>query len=407
MGTFRTIDDFDVRGKKVLVRADLNLPMKDGKVADMTRLERLVPTSEELASKGARVIVLSHFGRPKGRPAPEFSLAPIAAALGSALRGRSLRFVPDCVGPEARAAAAALKNGELILLENVRFDPAEEKNDPAFAKQLASLGELYVDDAFACAHRANASIDAIARFLPSAAGRLMEAELKALEQALETPTRPLAAVIGGAKVSTKIELLGNLIAKVDVLIVGGAMANNFLAARGISVGTSLIEPDMARTAREILAIADRHKVEFLLPTDALVAPRLEPAVPYRAVPIGRVPAGEMILDIGPETADALARRLVGLRTLVWNGPLGAFETKPFDSGTIRVARAAADLTEAGKLVTVAGGGDTVAALAHAGVVDQFSYVSTAGGAFLEWLEGKELPGVAALKASAARRAETA
>jgi phosphoglycerate kinase len=407
MGTFRTIDDFDVRGKKVLVRADLNLPMKDGKVADKTRLERLVPTLEELASKGARVIVLSHFGRPKGKPAPEFSLAPIASALGAALQGRSFRFVPDCVGPEARAAAASLKNGEIVLLENVRFDPAEEKNDPAFAKQLASLGELYVDDAFACAHRANASIDAIARFLPSAAGRLMEAELKALERALEAPTRPLAAVIGGAKVSTKIELLGNLIAKVDVLIVGGAMANNFLAASGISVGTSLIEPDMARVAREILAIADRHKVEFLLPTDALVAPRLEPAVPYRAVPIGQVPADEMILDIGPETANALAHRLVGLRTLVWNGPLGAFETKPFDSGTIRVARAAADLTVAGKLVTVAGGGDTVAALAHAGVVDRFSYVSTAGGAFLEWLEGKELPGVAALKASAARRAETA
>jgi phosphoglycerate kinase len=407
MGTFRTIDDFDVRGKKVLVRADLNLPMKDGKVADMTRLERLVPTLEELASKGARVIVLSHFGRPKGKPAPEFSLAPIAAALGSALHGRSLRFVHDCVGPEARAAIASLKNGELVLLENVRFDPAEEKNDPAFAKQLASLGDLYVDDAFACAHRANASIDAIARFLPSAAGRLMAAELKALERALETPARPLAAVIGGAKISTKIELLGNLIAKVDVLVVGGAMANNFLAARGISVGTSLIEPDMTRIAREILATADRHKIEFLLPTDALVAPRLEPAVPYRAVKIGQVPAGEMILDIGPETANALARRLEGLKTLVWNGPLGAFETKPFDSGTIRVARAAADLTAAGKLVTVAGGGDTVAALAHAGVADGFSYVSTAGGAFLEWLEGKELPGVAALKASAARRAETA
>ncbi|HUC63048.1 MAG TPA: phosphoglycerate kinase [Alphaproteobacteria bacterium] len=407
MATFRTIDDFDVRGKRVLVRADLNLPMKDGKVADKTRLERLVPTLEELADKGARVIVLSHFGRPKGKPAPEFSLAPIAPALGAALHGRSLRFVPDCVGPEARAAAAALKNGELMLLENVRFDAAEEKNDPAFAKQLASLGELYVDDAFACAHRANASIDAIARFLPAAAGRLMEAELKALESALETPTRPLAAVIGGAKVSTKIELLGNLIDKVDILIVGGAMANNFLAAQGISIGKSLVEADMIGVARDILAKAERRRVEFLLPTDAIVAPRLEPAVPYRAVPIGQVPADEMILDIGPATADALAHRLLDAKTLVWNGPLGAFETKPFDAGTVRVARAAADLARAGKLVSVAGGGDTVAALAHAGVIDFFNYVSTAGGAFLEWLEGKELPGVAALKASAARRAETA
>jgi phosphoglycerate kinase len=406
MAAFRTLDDLDVRGKRVLVRADLNVPMKDGKVTDTTRLDRLAPTFAELARKGARVIVLSHFGRPKGKRVAELSLAPIAEALGKslakALGGRPVRFARDCVGPEAQAVAQSLQDGEVALLENLRFEPGEEANDPAFAQKLAALGELYVDDAFSCAHRAHASVEALAHLLPAVAGRLMEAELKALERALEKPARPLAAIVGGAKVSTKLELLGNLVQKVDLLIVGGGMANSFLFAQGIEVGKSLCERDLADTARGILAKAARRKTAILLPTDAVVAAKLEAGAATQVVDIKAVPADAMILDVGPRSADALARRLEGCRTLVWNGPLGAFETPPFDAGTTRVARAAAALTKAGKLLTVAGGGDTVAALAHAGAVDAFSYVSTAGGAFLEWLEGKELPGVAALEAAAAR-----
>ena len=400
MPAFLTLDDLDVRGKRVLVRADLNVPMKDGKVSDATRLERLAPTIDELARKGARVILLSHFGRPEGKPVPRYSLEPLVPALARTLGGRKVAFAHDCVGPEAKAAAARLGDGEVALLENLRFEPGEEANDPAFARALASLGELYVDDAFSCAHRAHASVAALAQLLPAAAGRLMEAELGYLAQALEAPARPLAALVGGAKVSTKLELLGNLVAKVDLLIIGGGMANTFLAAQGIEVGRSLAERDLAATASAILARAAARNCTILLPTDAVVAAGLEAGAASRTVAIGSVPPEAMILDIGPETAAALAARIALCRTLVWNGPLGAFETPPFDAGTNAVARAAAALTKAGKLVSIAGGGDTVAALHHAGVAEDFSYVSTAGGAFLEWLEGRELPGVAALEAAA-------
>jgi phosphoglycerate kinase len=402
MAAFRTLDDLDVRGKRVLVRADLNVPIRDGKVTDTTRLDRLAPTFDELARRGARVIVLSHFGRPKGKPSKEFSLEPVAAALARSLGGRKVRFAHDCVGPEATAVAEGLRDGEVAVLENLRFEPGEEANDSAFARKLAALGELYVDDAFSCAHRAHASVEALARLLPAAAGRLMEAELKALGQALAHPARPLAALVGGAKVSTKLELLGNLVQKVDALIIGGGMANTFLAAQGVEVGKSLAEHDLAEAARAVLDKAAARKCAILLPEDAVVAPRLEAGAASRTVQIGAVPKDEMILDVGPQTAAALAKRLEGCRTLVWNGPLGAFEVPPFDAGTNHVAKAAAALTSKGRLMSVAGGGDTVAALAHAGALDAFSYVSTAGGAFLEWLEGKTLPGVAALEAASAR-----
>ena len=402
MVAFRTLDDFDVRGKRVLVRADLNVPMKDGQVTDATRLERLAPTLDELAQKGARVIVLSHFGRPEGKPSAQFSLGPLAPALSRSLGGRNVRFAHDCVGPEAKTAIARLQPGEVALLENLRFDPGEETNDRAFAEKLAALGDIYVDDAFSCAHRAHASVEALARILPAAAGRLMQAELDALDRALERPARPLAALVGGAKVSSKLDLLGNLVQKVDALIIGGAMANTFLAAQGIAVGKSLCERDLVGTARRILVSAARRKTSILLPLDAVVAEKLAPGARSRVVDIAKVPEDEMILDIGPETAEALEKQLEGFRTLVWNGPLGAFEVPPFDAATNRVARGAAALTRSGELLTVAGGGDTAAALAHAGVIDDFSYVSTAGGAFLEWLEGKKLPGVAALEAAIRR-----
>ena len=400
MAEFRTLDDLDVRGKRVLVRVDLNVPMKGGRVTDMTRLERLKPTLDELARRGARVILLSHLGRPDGKQSPALSLEPLVVPLTEVLGGRRPRFAHDCVGPEAEAVARNLADGEIALLENLRFEPGEEANDLAFARKLAALGELYVDDAFSCAHRAHASVEALARLLPAAPGRLMEAELEALSRALEYPARPLAALVGGAKVSTKLALLDNLLDKVDALIVGGGMANTFLAAQGREVGTSLCERDLMATARAILAGAAERKRAILLPFDVAVASRLAPGEAVRIVAVDAVPADQMILDIGPETAEALAKRLEECRTLVWNGPLGAFETPPFDAGTMRVARAAAALTRAGKLLTVAGGGDTVAALSHSGVVEAFSYVSTAGGAFLEWLEGKELPGVEALKAAA-------
>ncbi len=400
MPELRTLDDLDVRGKRVLVRVDLNVPMKDGKPSDTTRIDRVAPTIDELARKGARVIVLSHLGRPKGKPVAEYSLAPLAPALEKSLGGRKVAFARDCVGPEASAVVAKLVDGQVALLENLRFEPGEEANDARFAQALAALGELYVDDAFACAHRAHASVEALARLLPAAAGRLMEAELSHLAAALERPERPLSALVGGAKVSTKLALLGNLVAKVDSLIIGGGMANTFLAALGSQVGKSLCEHDLAETARAVLASAAARKCAILLPTDAVVADSIEAGSAAHVVDIKAVSAGEMILDIGPRTAAALAQHLEGCRTLVWNGPLGAFETPPFDAGTNRVARAAAALSKAGKLMSIAGGGDTVAALHHAGVAQDFSYVSTAGGAFLEWLEGKELPGVAALEAAA-------
>ena len=395
MSGFSTLDDLDVAGRRVLVRADLNVPMKDGQVADATRIERLVPTIRELAKSGAKVVVLSHFGRPKGKD-PALSLSPLAAALGRALGGAAVRFADDCVGAPAERAVAQLKPGEVALLENLRFHAGEEKNDKAFAKQLAALGDLYVNDAFSCAHRAHASTEGIAHLLPSAAGRLMQAELEALAKALESPQRPVAALVGGAKVSTKLELLGNLLGKVDVLVIGGGMANTFLYAKGVAVGRSLCEREMAETARRIMADAETAKKRIVLPIDAVVAPALTAGDAATTVPIGRVPEDQMILDIGHQTVADIVTALAGCRTLVWNGPLGAFEHPPFEAGTKAVAREAAKLTKNGKLLSVAGGGDTVAALVQAGVESQFSYVSAAGGAFLEWLEGKTLPGVAAL-----------
>ena len=396
MSRFRTIDELDVAGKRVLVRADFNVPMKDGAVTDPTRIERGARTISELAKRGAKVAVLSHFGRPDGKPVPGMSLRPIAAVLSQALGGQMVAFAPDCVGSMARAAIAKLPPGGVVLLENLRFHAGEEANDAAFARELAALGDFYVNDAFSCAHRAHASTEGIAHLLPSAAGRLMQEELDHLEKALATPRHPVAAIVGGAKVSTKLDLLGNLVAKVDLLIIGGGMANTFLFAEGLGIGKSLAERDMAQKAREILAKAKARGAGVALPLDAVVAAALKPGLATKTVAIDAVPADQMILDVGPKTVADLKRRLADCHTLVWNGPLGAFETPPFDAGTIALARAVAELTKSGKLLSVAGGGDTVAALAQAGVTDRLSYVSSAGGAFLEWLEGKTLPGVAAL-----------
>ena len=394
-----TLDDFNVNGKRVLVRGDINVPMQDGRVFDATRIERLAPTIIELAENGAAVIIMSHFGRPRGTRDETLSLRTLVAPLGAALGGRNVIFAGDCIGPVAESVVSTLKPGEIALLENLRFHPGEESNDPEFARALATLGDLYVNDAFSTAHRAHASTQSIARLLPSASGRLMQAELEALTIALEAPERPVAAIIGGAKVSTKLELLDNLLTKVDVLAIGGAMANTFLYALGTDVGSSLCEAEMASKARSILANADEMGCEIALPRDAIIACEFKANALNETVPIGAVPNDMMILDVGPASANALARRLGDCRTLVWNGPLGAFEIPPFDTSTNMVARIAADLTRKGGLKTIAGGGDTVAALAHAGVLDEFSYVSTAGGAFLEWLEGKTLPGVAALEES--------
>ncbi|HWA47037.1 MAG TPA: phosphoglycerate kinase [Dongiaceae bacterium] len=396
MADFRTLDDLSVSGKRVLVRCDLNVPMKDGKVTDATRIERSAETLKALSNKGAKVIVLSHFGRPKGKRVADMSLQPLAAPLSHAL-GRKVAFAEDCVGPTADSAVKALGNGDVLLLENLRFHDAEEANDPAFARQLASLGDLYVNDAFSCAHRAHASTEAIARLLPAAAGKLMQAELDHLQAALENPKRPVMAVVGGAKVSTKLDLLGNLVGKVDRLVIGGGMANTFLFAQGAEIGKSLAERDLADTAREILGKAKAAHCHIMLPTDAVVAAEFKPNPPTQIVTAAEVPAGQMILDVGPSTVAVIKSEMAKCKTLVWNGPLGAFETPPFDQATVAVAREAARLTKSGALLSVAGGGDTVAALAQAGVEESFSYVSTAGGAFLEWLEGKELPGVAALK----------
>jgi phosphoglycerate kinase len=397
MSAFRTLDDIDVADKRVLVRADLNVPVKDGRVTDTTRIDRTASTLRELLDRGARVVVLSHFGRPDGKAVPSLSLKPLAAPLAAALGGRAVAFAEDCIGPAAETAVAGLRRGEIALLENLRFHAGEEANDSGFARRLAALGDIYVNDAFSAAHRAHASTAALARLLPAVAGRLMQAELEHLARALDRPQRPLAALVGGAKVSTKIDLLRNLVAKVDALIIGGGMANTFLAAHGVEIGGSLAERDMADTARGIEAEAAKQGCSIVLPIDAVVAAALQPDVDSRTVPIDAVPRDQSILDVGSATVREIGQRLESCRTLVWNGPLGAFETAPFDRGTVAVARAAAKLTEAGRLLSVAGGGDTVAALAHAGVVDKFSYVSTAGGAFLEWLEGKELPGVAALR----------
>jgi phosphoglycerate kinase len=398
MARFRTLDDIDVRSKRVLLRADLNVPVKDGVVSDATRIERLAPTIEALVEKGAKVIVMSHFGRPSGRPDPAFSLRPLIAPLEKALGGSEVAFAADCIGEEARRVVASLRPGEIALLENLRFHKGEEENSAEFAAALAELGDVYVDDAFSAAHRAHASIAALAHLLPAAAGKLMEAELGALTSALETPSRPVLAIVGGAKVSTKLDLLRFIVAKVDELAIGGAMANTLLFAQGLTVGRSLCERDMVEEAQRLLAFARERNCRVILPKDAVVAPELASGVVSRTVPIGAVPDEMMILDIGPKTVARICTALDAARTLVWNGPLGAFETPPFDQATVAVAQKAVELTRAGGLLSVAGGGDTVAALAAAGLTEQLSYVSTAGGAFLEWLEGRELPGVAALAA---------
>ena len=395
--SFRTLDDLEVAGKRVLVRADLNVPVADGRVTDATRIERLVPTIRELADKGAKVIVLSHFDRPKGKVVPSLSLKALQQPLAEAV-GRKVAFAGDCIGPEAEAAVAALKDGEVLLLENTRFHAGEEKNDPEMARQLAALGDIFVNDAFSAAHRAHASTEGVARLLPNAAGRSMQSELTHLDKALGNPQRPLMAVVGGAKVSTKIALLENLVAKVEVLVIGGAMANTFLAAEGIAVGKSLYESDHLETARRIVHAANESVAVILLPTDVVVAKEFKAGAPHRTVPVSGIAADEMVLDVGPDSIRAFENRLLATRTLVWNGPFGAFETAPFDAGTVAAARAVAAATRSGQLLSVAGGGDTVAALAHAGVEQDFTYVSTAGGAFLEWLEGKDLPGVEALTA---------
>lgn len=397
MSTYKTLDDFDPKGKRVLLRVDLNVPMRDGKVTDATRIERAAPTITELARRGARVIVMSHFGRPNGQREPSMSLGPLAGPLSQALGGTPVDFADDCVGDAAAGVVAGLGDGDVALLENLRYHAAEEANDDAFAEALAALGDVYVNDAFAAAHRAHASIEAVARKLPAHAGRLMQAELEALGAALENPKRPVAAIVGGAKVSTKLELLGNLVTRVDKLIIGGGMANTFLFARGLDVGSSLAERDLADTARDIEARARDAGCEILLQDDAVVAGGLEAGVATKTVSVDQVPSNMMILDAGPASAARFGEAIAACRTVVWNGPLGAFEIPPFDVATTGLAQRVAELTDAGKVLSVAGGGDTVAALAKAGVQERFSYVSTAGGAFLEWMEGKELPGVAVLK----------
>ncbi len=395
MTTFRTLDSVDLKGKRVLVRVDLNVPVENGVVTDATRIERVAPALTELADKGAKVILLSHFGRPKGRDAKN-SLKPVAAEVAHIIK-RPVKFVDDCVGPQAEAAVAAARNGDILCLENTRFYPGEEKNDPEFVAQLAKLGDIWINDAFSAAHRAHASTEGLGHTLPAYAGRAMQAELDALGKALETPQRPVVAIVGGAKISTKLDLLSNLLAKVDVLVIGGAMANTFLLAQGKQVGKSLVERDLLDTARKIMDEAKTKGREIVLPVDAVVAEKFEANAPSKVVTVDDVPEGSMILDIGPKSVDQVVSVLARAKTLVWNGPFGAFEMEPFDAGTVSVAEAAAELTQAGKLVTVAGGGDTVAAMNVAGVADRFTYISTAGGAFLEWLEGKTLPGVEVLR----------
>ena len=392
---FRTLDDVAVAGRRVLLRVDLNVPVRDGKITDLTRIERLLPTIRELVGKGAKVVVCSHFDRPKGRVVPGMSLRPMAVALSEVL-GIPVIFASDCIGEPAAKAVAGMTEGSVVVLENTRFHAGEEANDSGFAAALAKSGDIFVNDAFSAAHRAHASTEGVTHKLPSYAGRLMQAELEALDRALHTPERPVMAIVGGSKVSTKIELLGNLVGRVDLLVIGGAMANTFLAAQGIGVGKSLQEAEMHATAREILDRAKAANCTILLPTDAVVAREFKPNPATQTVPITAIPVDTMMLDVGPATTAALIAQLALVKTLVWNGPLGAFETPPFDTATTALAVAVAAATKAGGLRSVAGGGDTVSALRHAGVIGDMSYVSTAGGAFLEWLEGKTLPGIAAL-----------
>jgi phosphoglycerate kinase len=395
MKQFRTLDDVDVKGKRVLLRVDLNVPMENGRVTDTTRLERIAPTILELSAKGGKVILLAHFGRPKGRD-PKESLKPVAAALSQVIK-KKIAFADDCIGEAAEKAIAAMKDGDILCLENTRFHKEEEKNDPAFVASLAKLGDIWVNDAFSAAHRAHASTEGLGHKLPAYAGRTMQAELDALNKALEAPTKPVIAIIGGAKVSTKIDLLENLVSKVDALVIGGGMANTFLHAQGAGVGKSLAEKDLATTALRIVEKAAAANCAIILPVDAVVAFQFAANSPSHAYGLDAIPPDGMILDVGPQSVARIRAAIDDAATLVWNGPLGAFEMTPFDRGTVLAARHAAERTRAKKLISVAGGGDTVAALNQAGVAGDFTYVSTAGGAFLEWMEGKPLPGVEVLK----------
>lgn len=394
---WKTLDDMDLAGQVVLTRVDINVPLENGAVSDTTRIDRIVPTVRDILAKGGKPVLMAHFGRPKGKVVPEMSLAALRPALEHAL-GVPVHFAENCIGLPAKTAVATLEPGQVLLLENTRFHPGEEQNDGMFAASLAALGEVYCNDAFSAAHRAHASTEALANLLPSCAGRLMQAELTALERALGTPERPVTAVVGGAKVSTKLELLGNLVTRVEHLVIGGGMANTFLAAQGFAVGTSLCEHDMADTAREILAKAAEVGCDIILPGDIVVAKAFKAHAEHQVLPVAECPDDAMILDAGPATVERINAVMAASKTLIWNGPLGAFELPPFDSATMAAAAHAATLTRDGKLVSVAGGGDTVAALNQAGVAGDFTYISTAGGAFLEWMEGKTLPGVAALEA---------
>jgi len=396
MPAFKTLDDLnDISGKRVLVRVDLNVPVADGKVTDATRIERVAPTILELSNKGAKVILLAHFGRPKGEPVAEMSLGLIVPAVQDVL-GKPVQFGADCIGDAAVEAVGKLANGDILLLENTRFHKGEEKNDPAFVEALAKNGDIYVNDAFSAAHRAHASTEGLAHHLPSYAGRTMQAELEALEKGLGKPSRPVVAIVGGAKVSSKIDLLMNLVKKVDALVIGGGMANTFIAARGTNVGKSLCEHDLAATAKQIMIEAASSGCAIVLPEDGVVAREFKANAANETVDINAIPEDAMVLDVGPKSIESIKAWISRAETLVWNGPLGAFEIAPFDTATVAAAKHAAECTKSGKLVSVAGGGDTVAALNHAGAADDFTYVSTAGGAFLEWMEGKILPGVAVL-----------
>ncbi len=396
MPAFKTLDDLtDIAGKRVLLRVDLNVPVADGEVTDATRIERVAPTIRELSDKGAKVILLAHFGRPKGAVVPDMSLSVISSAVEQVL-DHAVFFASDCIGAPAEEAIAKMNDGDILLLENTRFHKGEEKNDPDFTAALAKNGDIYVNDAFSAAHRAHASTEGLAHHLPSYAGRTMQAELEALEKGLGNPARPVVAIVGGAKVSTKIDLLMNLVKKVDALVIGGGMANTFLAARGVSVGKSLCEHDLATTANNIMAEAEASGCAIVLPVDGVIAREFKADAESEVVAIDAIPADAMVLDVGPESIEKVNDWISKAQTLVWNGPLGAFEIAPFDRATVAAARHAAEETRSGRLVSIAGGGDTVAALNHAGVADDFTYISTAGGAFLEWMEGKELPGVAVL-----------
>ncbi|MEZ5789349.1 MAG: phosphoglycerate kinase [Nitratireductor sp.] len=396
MTSFNTLDDIDLTGKRVLTRVDLNVPMENGRVTDTTRIERVLATIRDIAAKGGKVVLLAHFDRPKGKVVPEMSLAGVVSTL-SELLGKNVSFSTDCIGPMAEAAVSALKNGDVVLLENTRFHEGEEKNDPDFARALAANGDVFVNDAFSAAHRAHASTEGLAHLLPALAGRSMQAELEALNAALGAPRHPVVAIVGGAKVSTKLDLLKNLVSRVDMLVIGGGMANTFLAAQGYDVQKSLCEHDLAETARDILKEAEKQNCRIILPVDGLCAREFKAHAENEVAAINAIPQGTMILDAGPKSVVEVEKALEEAATLVWNGPLGAFEIAPFDTATVAAAKKAAALTKAGKLISVAGGGDTVSAMNHAGVADDLTYISTAGGAFLEWMEGKELPGVKVLE----------